>query len=132
MYYINFIASAYDRPNRDTYQSFLIPFTFFALRSHVNSHVEIIIEDVASFKNKYNKEIQMLEKVNNNFLIREPSYQRNTHIPNTYRFFEKPHVESMYTYIADIDIIFLENDIVGKYLESWPINLPYNNITNER
>jgi hypothetical protein len=127
MYHINFIASAYDKPNINTYQSFLIPFTFFALQTDPNSHVEIIVEDVLAFKDKYNKELVLMQQINKNFLIREPTYPRNKHTPNTYRFFEKPHVDSLYTYIADVDIMFLKNDIVSKYLESWPKNLPYNN-----
>jgi len=127
MYHINFIASAYDKPHADTYQSFLIPFTFFALQTDPNSHVEMIVEDVSAFKNKYKTELSVLEKINTHFLIRQPTYPRNKHIPNTYRFFEKPQVDSVYTYIADIDIMFLENDIVGKYVASWPNNLPYNN-----
>lgn len=127
MYHINFIASAYDKPNADTYQSFLIPFTFFALQTDPNSHVEIIVENVLAFKEKYNKELVLMQQINKNFLIREPTYPRNKHIPNTYRFFEKQHVDSVYTYISDVDIMFLQNDIVTKYLESWPANLPYNN-----
>jgi hypothetical protein len=70
----------------------------------------------------------MLEQINKNFLIREPTYPRNKHIPNTYRFFEKPHVDSVYTYIADIDIMFLGNDMVHQYESHWPNNLPYNNM----
>ena len=68
MYHINFIASAYDKPNEDTYQSFLVPFTFFALQTDPNSHVEIIVEDVLAFKEKYNKELAIIQQINNNFL----------------------------------------------------------------
>lgn len=128
MYHVNFIASAYDKLDDDTYQSFLIPFTFFALQTHPNSHVEMIVENVVSFKNKYKKELLLLEKINTNFLIREPTYPRNKHIPNTYRFFEKPCVNSVYTYIADIDIMFLGHDMIHQYELRWPKNLPYNNM----
>lgn len=128
MYYINFIAYAYDKPHSDTYQSFLIPFTFFALRTEPNSHVEIIIDNVPSFTKKYEKELSILRTIHTHFLIREPSHKYNQHMPNTYRFFEKPHVSSTYTYILDIDIMLLDHDILNKYLQSWPPNLPYNNM----
>lgn len=128
MYNINFIAYAYDKPNSQIYQSFLIPFAFFALLTNKNSHVELIVENINDFNKKYKNEINMLMKFNNNFLIRCPTFKRNKHIPNTYRFFEKPHVDSEYTYIADVDIMFLESDIVNKYKSFWPSGLPYNNI----
>ena len=61
-------------------------------------------------------------------MIREPEIKHNRHIPNTYRFFEKPVIDSTYTYITDIDIMFLEDNIVNKYKSFWPSGLPYNNI----
>jgi len=106
----------------------LIPFAFFALLTNDNSHVEIIVENVATFNIKYKNEIAMLREINNNFLIRSPIFKTNKHIFNTYRFFEKPTVQSEYTYIADIDIMFLEDNIVEKYESFWPENLPYNNV----
>jgi hypothetical protein len=93
-----------------------------------NSHVEIIIENSKSFIEKYKKELAVLRTINEHFLIREPSYKRNAHIPNTYRFFETPHAPSTYTYILDIDIMLLDYDIVTKYVSFWPDKLPYNNM----
>ena len=92
-----------------------------------NSHVEIIVLDPNKFKNKYNKEIESITKINSNFSIRKPQYKLNRHVPNTYRFFEVPTVQSKYTYICDIDIMYME-DILNKYLDSWPRGLPYHNI----
>ena len=132
MYDINFIASAYDKPQKQTYSSFLIPFAFFALLKNVNSHVEIIVENVNDFKKKFSLELIALEKFNNNFLIRTPGFKKNRHIPNSYRFFEIPTVKAEYTYIADIDIMFLETDIVDKYKSFWPQGLPYNNILRKK
>ena len=132
MYNINFIASAYDKSNKQTYSNFLIPFAFFALLTNSNSHVEIIVENVNDFKKMFNLEIAALKKLNNNFLIRCPGFKKNKHIPNTYRFFEIPTVKAQYTYIADIDIMFLETDIVNKYKTFWPQRLPYNNILRNK
>jgi len=128
MYNINFIAYAYDKPNSQIYQSFLIPFAFFSLINNENSHVEIIVQDVKIFTKLFSDEIEQLKKINSNFLIRKSSFKKNKHIPNTYRFFEIPSIEAEYTYIADVDIMFLESDIVNKYKSFWPSGVPYNNI----
>ena len=127
MFEINFIAYAIDKKNDGLYEDFLIPFTFFSLLFHKNSHVEIIVLDPETFKKKYSKEILSIKKINDNFLIRKPQHKLNNHIPNTYRFFEAPTVQSNYTYISDIDITYLEN-ILPTYLKTWPQNLPYHNI----
>ena len=126
MYEINFIASAIDLKSTSVYEDFLIPFTFFSLLFNKNSHVEIIVLDPETFKKKYSKEILSIKKINDNFLIRKPQYKLNRHIPNTYRFFEIPTVQSKYTYISDIDIIYMEN-ILPNYLKTWPQKLPYHN-----
>jgi hypothetical protein len=126
MYEINFIAYAIDLKNTGLYEDFLIPFTFFCLLFNKNSHVEIIVLDPNNFKKKYSREIESIKEINNNFLIRKPNYKLNNHIPNTYRFFEVPTVQSKYTYISDIDIMYMEI-ILPNYLKTWPQNLPYHN-----
>ena len=129
MYTINFLAYAYDKhKHTPVYNSFIIPFTFFALHHNENSHVEIIVEDVDLFKRTYEKELKVLSRYHTDFLIRDYQVKHNRHIPNTYRFFEKPVVKSKYTYITDIDIMYLETNLVEKYEQFWPPNLPYNNI----
>lgn len=127
MYEINFIAYAIDLKDNSTYEDFLIPFTFFCLLFCKNSHVEIIVLEPTNFKKKYSQEIASIKELNNNFLIRKPQYKLNNHIPNTYRFFEVPTVQSKYTYISDIDMMYMEN-ILPNYLKTWPQNLPYHNI----
>lgn len=139
MFNINFIAYAIDLKNDGLYEDFLIPFTFFCLLFNKNSHVEIIVLNPDNFKKKYKKEINAIREINDNFLIRKPQYKQNNHIPNTYRFFEVPVVQSKYTYISDIDIMYLE-DILCNYLNNWPLSklcsdnlsyLPYNNILRQ-
>lgn len=129
MFSINFIAYAINIKNKN-YEDFLIPFTFFSLLFNKNSHVEIIVLNPNKFKEKYKKEIESIKKINKNFLIRKPQCKLNRNIPNTYRFFETPTVKSKYTYISDIDIMYLE-DIIIKYINTWPENLPYHNILRE-
>lgn len=133
MYDINFMVYAYDKDSEnDVYASMVVPYIFFALQTNSNSHVEVIVVDSIKFKKKYNKELALLRRKNKNFKIREPVIKHNRHIPNTYRFFEKPVVEATYTYITDIDIIFLGSDILDKYKCHWPNNLPYNNILRNK
>ena len=127
MYDLNFLAFAIDKKG-STYEDFLIPFTFFALLHNPNSHVEIIVKNSQAFKSKYSKEILELQKINKHFLIRNMQRKLNKHIPNTYRFFEVPTVKSKYTYITDIDIMYLDN-LLPRYLNtcSQP-QLPYHNV----
>jgi hypothetical protein len=127
MFEINFIAYAIDSKRDGLYEDFLIPYTFFSLLFHKNSHVEIIVLDPDKFKKKYSNEITSIKKINDNFIIRKPQYKLNKHVPNVYRFFEFSTVQSKYTYISDIDIMYIEN-ILPNYLKTWPPNLPYHNI----
>ena len=128
---INFLAFAINKKKGPDYEEFLIPFTFFALMHNKKSHVEIIVVNPEEFIKKYCKEILELKKINKNFLIRKPQHKLNKHLPNTYRFFEVPTVKSKYTYISDIDIMYLEN-IVPKYLADWPSKIPYHNILRSK
>ena len=123
MYKINFIANAIG----DKYERFLIPFTFFALLTNDNSHVEIIVVNSKKFKEKYKKELLELNKINKNYLIINIQFKINKHIKNTYRFFEIPKIKAKYTYIVDVDIMFMEN-VLDKYETNWPDKLIYNNI----
>tara|TARA_Y100000741_G_C18188915_1_gene532664 strand:- start:212 stop:1048 length:837 start_codon:yes stop_codon:yes gene_type:complete len=131
MYEVNFIANAIDKVNSFKYQKFLIPYTFFALMNNKNSHVEIVVEDVEKFKAKYKNELEELnkiEKIKNNYLIRQMKFKRNKNIPNVYRFYEVPTVKAKYTYIGDVDIMILEDILDKHFLKHWPGKLPYNNI----
>ena len=101
------------------------------LITNENSHVEIIVQNRKAFLLKYSKEIESLKNINNNFLIRKAQYKLNNNVLNTYRFFEKPIIKSEYTYIADIDIMFLDN-LLPKYKANWLSNLCYNNILRQK
>lgn len=127
MYAINFLACAIGKP----YEEFIVPFIFFALQSNPESFVEAIVVDVKAFCNTFKDELLTLREIcGDNYLIRGFSRPLNHHIPNTYRFLEVPTVSAKYTYIADIDIMFLE-PIVENYLKRWPAGNPappYNNM----
>ena len=122
MYEVNFIANAIDKVNSFKYQKFLIPYAFFALMNNKNSHVEIVVEDVEKFKAKYKNELEELnkiEKIKNNYLIRQMKFKRNKNIPNVYRFYEVPTVKAKYTYIGDVDIMILEDILDKHFLKHW-------------
>lgn len=127
MHELNFLAYAI----HPTYEDFLIPFTFFSLHFNKKSHVEIIVLEPDNFKKRYEKEINSIKEFNDNFLIRKPQYPLNNNIPNTYRFFESPTVPSKYTYISDIDIMFLE-EILPNYIKYWPDKVPFSNVIREQ
>jgi hypothetical protein len=130
MYAINFIACAIGK----IYEEFIVPFIFFALQSNPDSFVEAIVVDVAAFCRTFEKELESLREIcGDRYLIRGFSRPLNHHIPNTYRFLEVPTVPATYTYIADIDIMFLE-PIVENYLKMWPKGdpkPPYNNLVRK-
>jgi len=151
MYDLNFIACAVDAydaggagrkdntgvlwsDNKWRYQNFIIPYTFFALMNNKNSHVEMVVEDVEKFKIKYKNELEELnkiERIKNNYLIRKMKFKRNNNIPNVYRFYEVPTVKSKYTYIGDIDIMIMEDILPEYFLKFWPGKLPYNNMVRK-
>jgi hypothetical protein len=124
-YELNFIASAI----KPLYEDMAVPFLFFALTSNKGCHVEIVVENPTQFSKKYRKELDYcLELYGSNFIVR--SYQNpiaTAHSPTAHRFFEVPTIPAKYTYIADIDIMFLE-EVLASYLNNWPAGLPYNNI----
>ena len=126
MYTINFLAHAIDKTSDYVYESFLIPYAFFAWKNNPNSHIEIVVIDKDKFQSHFSNEIEWLTSQNVNFLIRNQQKPMNRHLPNTYRFFEVPEVKAKYTYICDIDIMLLES-ILPHYEKNWPLNLPYNN-----
>ena len=128
-YELNFIATAI----KPIYEDMAVPFLFFALTSNKGSHVEIVVENPIQFSKRYKKELDYCLKLYGpNFIVR--GYQNpvvKAHIPNIFRFFEAPTVPAKYTYIADIDIMFME-EILPSYLNNWPVGLPYNNMLRDK
>lgn len=127
MYDINFLVFVDDKDNSYKYQSFVVPYIFFALQTNENSHVEVIIPKKDEFCKKYKRDLELLKEINDNYILREPTFTINKHILNTYRFFETPKVKAKYTYITDIDIMFME-EVLPSYLCTWPTDLVYHNI----
>jgi hypothetical protein len=124
-YDLVFIAAAIG----EKYEDFLVPCAFFALINNKNSFVEMIVSDPKNFMVTYKKEIEMMVKITgHHFKVRNYSRPLNNNPKGVYRFYEVPTVRAKYTYIIDIDIMFLDN-ILSNYLVNWPKNnKPYNNM----
>lgn len=122
---VNFMASAIG----SKYEAFLPPFIFFALTGTANSVVEVMVANRDAFCRTYRAELEAVARVvGPRIVVRNHARALAGHIPNTYRFFEVPTVRAEYTYVADIDIMFLD-DVLEEYLRHWPTSTPmFNNI----
>ena len=116
-YNINFMTSA----KGEYYLNCVVPFIFFSLLSEENAHVEIVMEDVASFNKKYQEELLAISQYNSNFLIREPTVSNSNNRGDSLRFYEVPIISSKYTYITDIDVLNLDGCVVLLYGTSIPL-----------
>lgn len=120
---IAFIANAIG----NGHEPFLVPFAYFALSSHPDGFVEIVVADPARYQKAYARDLQVLGEHAGRFLVRGMVVPINgKHSLGTYRFFEHPTVHAKYTWIGDIDVMLLEN-VIPKQLKSWTHGLPYNN-----
>jgi hypothetical protein len=117
----------------DSYEQFVPAYTVSVLFTVPNSFVEIIVRDPAKFKDYYKNTLAVIDRYfPNHYMIRTSKYI-GTCRPNTVRFVEKPQKKCTLTYIAEIDIIFLDANVGPKRLE-WmeKNNLPYSNIRRDK
>jgi len=95
----------------------------------------LLVDDPAFFNPT---DIEKLKGIfGDRFLIREPrpdmkDWHLNAKHPlqaNTVRFLERPNMMAEYTYIGDVDIILLDNNIVADHIIHTEIlKLPYSNV----
>jgi hypothetical protein len=126
MWDIVFLANAIGQ----LYEDFLVPFTYFALATHPNGFVEIVVESVEKFEQRHAKALDVLSTIHSSsrFVVRAMQNKVcKRHIPNTYRFLEVPQEIGKYTYIMDVDVMLLEN-IVGTFEANWPPGCVVNNM----
>jgi hypothetical protein len=91
------------------FNQFILPFTFSHLYYNENSYVEISIKNYQDYANNNPKEIEFLEKhFSGRFLLRESRIETNGAIR---RIVEVPEQSSDVTYIGDIDIFCLRDDV---------------------
>jgi len=112
-----------------TYEQFVVPFIYFALSSHPNGAVEVVVVSKAAFERHYAQELEALRALEcSNFIVRNMAREVcKHHIPNVYRFFEVPTIFGKYTYIVDVDVMFLE-DCVPHFEAHWPDECVVNNM----
>lgn len=79
----------------------------------------MVVVDKEAFVRTYHEQLHELERVSVQFGIRNFSRPLNHHIPNTYRFFERPQTQATYTYI--MDVMLLDN-IVPHFEAHFPDN----------
>jgi hypothetical protein len=115
------------------YFRFVAPFIYFWFRTNPEVAVEVIVSDYDAYMRWNGRQVEFLEKhfSGREFLIREQTVSRDI-IPNTVRFVEEPQIISEYTYIADIDILVMETNIIEQHLgEMRRTGLPYSNIKRD-
>jgi hypothetical protein len=111
------------------YHIFCVPYVACCLISNPEARVEIAIENIHLFNEKYlnsiNKLLELFGK--NKFLFRE--YTKNLKCSHgARRFLEEPKFKSEYTYIGDIDILVCENILSSHLPILESTKLPYSNM----
>lgn len=114
-----------------SYDIFVVPYITFALNSNPGVRVEVAVEDIDDFNNKYKAGIEQLkESFGDAFLIRQSKVieAKIDCTPNVIRFIEIPETRAEYIYIGDIDLMILEDVFKThtQYIKKY--ELPFSNI----
>lgn len=115
------------------YYRFVAPFIYFWLRTNTDVAVEVVVLDIEDYMKWNGKQIEFLKRnfPDRNFLIRSQTVPADV-LPNTVRFIEKATIESDYLYIADIDILVLDDDVIDQHTKNMTeLDLPYSNIKRD-
>lgn len=126
---INFFSYA-----SEPYYPWLALNAYSALANNPNSAVEIVVENRINFLKASGYCLsKILTLVDGYICVREYEWSKNTTwkrtVPNTPRFMEVPHLNSNYTYIGDIDIVYSESVLTAARLKQMErFNLPYSNV----
>lgn len=121
------------------YENWLLPYAFFALASNRNSSAEIVVQNASSFRRKFSLLLDTAcLAFPNRILVRNLSSAtlnkaEGLHASNdVFRFLEVPVVSSIYTYIGDVDILTLDENIVEQHVQHMgKIGLPYSNAVRD-
>jgi hypothetical protein len=110
---------------------FAIPYAYFALVSNPDSCVEIILEDLEYFTERYAEGIASLESLYPGRSVFRQSRTVASGVickPHVIRFIEEPVTKSKFVYIGDIDVMIFEDiyKIHKKYMDD--NGLPFSNI----
>jgi len=110
------------------YEAFIVPYAAAALHHNADVAVEICVEDPARFRQENQGSAEVLDRAfPDRWLVRTGNFSGT--IPNSVRFLEQPQLRADYTYIGDIDILILDNDLTQAHLTHMAeTGLPYSNI----
>jgi hypothetical protein len=115
------------------YFRFVSPFIYFFLKTNHDVAVEVVVDNLKDYLIRHPTEIEVLRQLfpDRLFVVRDYLMDKAVS-PGTRRFIDRPTIASEYTYIADIDIIALDNDITNQHVQNMEkLCLPYSNIKRE-
>lgn len=130
---LNFYAQA----ATTKYENWLFPYAFFALTTNTASYAELVVLNVPSFLSRYHNLFVAGQKYfPNRIMVREfnpTAWQLANRLVqnpgNAVRFFERPTLNTTFTYIGDVDIIITDSDIVRIHRQHMAAtDLPYSNV----
>lgn len=106
---------------------FALPYATSALFSNREATVEVCVENLDRFDEKFPNSRAALKRLfNDRALIREADFGRCS--PSVLRFIEEPQIKADYTYIGDADILVLEDVLPLHRANMATTGLPYSNI----
>lgn len=129
---INFFSSS----DNATYNMFILPHICSVLYHVENSYCELVIKNADEFKNKNEVALSLInDRYPNKVLIREIPKdllfleKLYVHLGQLVRFLDIPELKTDYTYIGDIDIITMDNNVISIHEKLMELQeLPYSNI----
>lgn len=114
-----------------SYEIFILPFAYFALRNNSCAHVEIFLEDRDAFHAGNAAGIALLNDFYPGRVTLSQSLVARADplpAPGTIRFLEQPSRSAAYVYIGDIDILVFEDILTVHLALMREHDLPFSNI----
>ncbi|WP_354672519.1 hypothetical protein [Vibrio metschnikovii] len=107
--------------------AFFVPiYVYFVLKYNKDARVEVLVDNQETLLYLNDFIIWINEKYPERTLVRAVNFEGVT--PNIVRFLEEPLVKTKYTYIADIDILVVDNVTSWHVKKMEELNLPHSNI----
>jgi len=102
----------------DRYEAFSLIHTFSSLYHNENCSAEIIVTDKKQYVGKYKNSLELCKKLGDVY-VREPTYsvKNKDWQYHSVRYLTLPKLDSIITFISDIDILILDRDIFEKRMK---------------
>jgi len=126
---VNFYAFAHG----EQFQAMLAIYAFFALQTHPDAVVEMVVTNRTEFIDRFATELSwlLLFVDETAVCVRNVAQvtQQRTKVTNTWRYLEPPVRRATFTYIGDVDIFLTESVLDPKRMEQMQhFNLSYSNV----